>query len=219
MVTITTTADRLRRALEGTIPFASADDTLPMLNTVHVKAEGDRVQFAATDRYALGTYRLHRGERAELEGEDEFTGPDDIEEGAQAAMVLADAKEVLRTAKRYKKREALFEVSIAIPAEPERGVAFTFPDGSTLNARCADGEYPPVERLFPAGERLAESDQSEVIFNATFAAKVNKAAHAITGDRHVGVHLRLNTDSVKPAVFQTGEDMRWRCLLMPMRGL
>lgn len=219
MVTITTTVDRLRRALEGTIPFASADDTLPLLNTVHVKAEGDRVQFAATDRYALGTYRLHRGERAELEGEDEFTGPDEIEDGSEAAIALADAKEVLRTAKRYKKQEALREVSIAIHSDAEQGIAFTFPDGSTLNARCAEGEYPPVTRLFPGGEHLATSDQSEVIFNATFAAKVHKAAHAVTGDRHAGVHLRLNTDGVKPAVFQTSEDTRWRCLLMPMRGL
>lgn len=219
MVTITTTVDRLRRALEGTVPFASADDTLPLLNTVHIKVEGDRVQFAATDRYTLGTYRLHRGERAELEGEDEFTGPDEIEENAQSAVILADAKEVLRTAKRYKKREASCEVSITLPAEAQHGITFTFPDGSTLNTRCAGAEYPPVERLFPTGEHLAESNQSEVIFNATFAAKVNKAAHAITGNRHAGVHLRLNTDSVKPAVFQTSEDMHWRCLLMPMRGL
>lgn len=215
MVTITIPIDRLRRALDGTIPFASADDTLPLLNTIQVKFEGDRVQFSATDRYALGTYRLHRGERTP-DG-DEFAAPDDAEH-ASGTVKLSDAKEMLRIAKRYKRQEALREVTLTIREGDMGGVSFDFPDGPTYNTLGISGDYPPVDRLFPAGEHLATSDQSEVVFNPEFAAKVNKAALAINTDRMGGVLLRLNTDAVKPAVFRLNGDDHWRCLLMPMRG-
>lgn len=212
--TITTSIDRLRRALDGTIPFASSDTTLPLLNAVHVKVEGERLQVAATDRYAAATYRLHRGARAE-DG-DEFVADDGA--AAEVAIAVQDAKALLRTAKTYKRRAAHQEVMITIDEERPGGASFDFLDGPTVAVTGVEGDYPPIARLFPAGERLAESTQSEVIFNATFAAKVHKAAHALTANRHTGVHLRLNTDGVKPAVFDVEEDEHWRGLLMPMRG-
>lgn len=212
--TITTSIDRLRRALEGTIPFTSSDTTTPILNAVHLKVSDERFQAAATDRYAAATYRLHRGARAE-DG-DEFVADDGA--AAEVAIAVQDAKALLRTAKTYKRRAAHLEVVIAIDEARPAGATFDFLDGPTVAVTGVEGEYPPIARLFPTGEHLAESTQSEVIFDATFAAKVHKAAHALTANGHTGVHLRLNTDGVKPVVFDVKEDERWRGLLMPVRG-
>ncbi|UQN31793.1 hypothetical protein [Brachybacterium kimchii] len=210
MPTITTAIDRLRKALDATIPFASSDDTTPVLNGVHIQVQNERLQFSSSDRYAVGTYRLHRGEAAE--SEDEFTA-DDAANELKATIPLKTAKEVLRTAKSFKRGDALEDMRIEIE---EHAAVFTFPDGTSHRASTIDSEFPPLDRLFPSKETLENSTESSVIFNPGFAAKVNKTAAAIS-ERNEGVQLRI-TSALKPAVYRLQNDEHWSALLMPMRG-
>lgn len=212
MATITTTVDRLRRALDVTTPFASTDKTAPVLGNVQITTAGDRFEAASTDRYTASTYRLHKGEKAAgQDQEPEFSADED----AEILVPLATAKEILRAAKQHKGLAAHQEVTITTSAD---GAAVTFPGGDTYRVPPQEAaEYPKIARLFPKGTELATSEQGQILVSPAKLAAVAKAAQTLA-ERADGMRLRLHPRAGAPAVLSLPADDHWRAILMPMRG-
>lgn len=108
------------RIVAQAVVAASKDQTLPLMTNVRVRAAGGVLSMTATDRYRLAV------------AEAEWGGPDF--EVLVPAHVLTDVAKSLAG-----------DVSVAVG---ERVVGFSS-NGQTVTSGLSDGDYPPVDRLFP----------------------------------------------------------------------
>lgn len=119
-----------------------ANGDSPVLQTVRVESDGTTVTAVATDRYrgARVTFPA-RGDSADV------VAPVVIARGALERFVKA-----VKAAKRHKDDTVTIHV---YPAEEyqEPVIAFAEPSsGLVMTEQAVKGNYPPVERLFPASD-------------------------------------------------------------------
>jgi len=179
--------DNLLQLLEGVSTHAGKDKSLPTLNAVHVESEGGLFKAKATDRYRLIEGSLHS-----LDGRLE-----------PSLISLEDIKHTITLCKAHKaNRVQLSRIGDTITVS-SLGDAITF----TL----LGGTYPPTEELLAKSEGEPSAVDS-VAFNPAFMADYAKIAGK-------GAAIKVYfTGAGKPMrVRITGDAIKWRALLMPMR--
>lgn len=111
----------------------SRDDTLPLLTGVQVNIEGENITLLATDRYRLAQRKL-----TWRPTEEDFTD-----------SLLVKAK-VLTDVARNLGGGGDIEVHISGDAEQQRAAIIGFSAGERQStSSLMDGDYPPVQKLFP----------------------------------------------------------------------
>ena len=115
-----------RRAL-GVIPFASKDDTAPILTGVCIERNVNQLTFYATDRYKLARVTIP------------------VEADTSQFRVIVDAKMFAAAVKAVAPARALGgAVTIEVSDETVRITN----DTQAHELRVMEGEYPPMDRFF-----------------------------------------------------------------------
>lgn len=135
--TFTTSTDRKRDAasLLGAYAFTGSDQTLPALMHAELRWDGETLTVAATDRYALGVFRVQLD--------------DDAAAPVEPFAVLVHRNTVKAIAAALKASKYRIGVSVVVDA-----------DAGTLSTREVDGRqvtyllgrdmtFPPVRQLLP----------------------------------------------------------------------
>ena len=123
--TFTVPAKALAAAIEKVLPFASKDDTRPVLTGVLASFEKDALTMVATDSYRMGISRTPLTD-----------GP---EEKVQKIIPARALKEVVRLA----------ELTETIKVAPTENAAMFSAQGVLISSRLIDGAFPQFERLLP----------------------------------------------------------------------
>jgi len=173
--------------LEGVASHAGTDKSLPTLNAVHIESEGGLFKAKATDRY-----RLIEGSLQSLDGRLE-----------PSLIPLYDIKRVIALCKDHKANLVQFSRIGDTITVSSLGDAITF--------TVSGGTYPPTEELLAKSEGEPSAIDS-IAFNPTFMADYAKIAGK-------GAAIKVYfTGAGKPMrVRITGDAIKWRALLMPMR--
>lgn len=120
-------AQAFARAINQVVIAASKEEVVPLLTAVKVSIEGDKMTLAATDRYRLAMRELTWNPK---------------QEGEFSALVrhrvLTDLAKSLTPGK----------LDLALSNEGAHLVGFEA-GGRRTTSTLVDGEYPPVQRLFP----------------------------------------------------------------------
>lgn len=151
---------------------AGRDDTLPMLTGVRVEIEGEKLTFAATDKYRLAVRELEWNPSNPAEASAQVVVP---------ARTLADAAKSLAGSD---------ELTIALSASSGAGdgiIGFTGTTGgraSRATTRLLDPQFPPYRTLLPTD--WASTAEIEV---APFIEAVKRVA--LLADRSTPVRLEF----------------------------
>ena len=134
-------ADALLKALKGTVFAASTDETKQILQGVHIFADGDRVEFAATDGHRLAVSPIVL-EDAEIIPND-FTIPGRALRELERCISDTDTPILFHHGSAY--------IEILLP-------------GTHLACRLMEGQYPNYRQLIPAQfSREAAIDRRSLI--------------------------------------------------------
>jgi DNA polymerase-3 subunit beta len=156
---------------------AGRDDTLPMLTGVRLEIEGEKLTFAATDKYRLAVRELTWNPSNAAEASAQVVVP---------ARTLADAAKSLAGSD---------ELTIALSASAGAGdgiIGFTGTTGgraSRATTRLLDPQFPPYRTLLPSD--WASTAEVEV---APFVEAVKRVA--LLADRSTPVRLEFADNSV-----------------------
>lgn len=177
----------LLELLEGVASHAGKDKSLPTLNAVQIESEGGALTARATDRYRLIEGSLHA-----LDGR------------LDASLIsLEDIKRIITLCKAHKpNRVQLSRIGDGITISSL---------GDSLTVTLREGNFPPTEELFAK----CESDPVAVegaAFNPAFMADYAKIA-----GKGAAIKLYFTGDNKPMRVRITGDAIKWRALLMPMR--
>jgi DNA polymerase III sliding clamp (beta) subunit (PCNA family) len=198
--TITITARQFAGLVDAVIPFASADDDLPVLNTVRIESRGKYLLAMTTDRFRIGVKRL--------------AAPDDGGWPEFAATVplraVRSIKQVFRPG-----RGMDTDLTLAIT---EDDVLTVEPAGALVDMLSARASYSLERAEYPKFASLitkalaAESAAGEFGVNPKFLADFSK----VTGPT-VAVRPTAPEEEGKaaPIVISDGEDFLG--LLMPRK--
>lgn len=121
-------ASRFQHAVSQVSIATSKDDTLPILTSVRVEIDGDRVTLLATDRYRLAMRELTWNPRV----------PDFSANALVRGKTLTDVA---------KSMTGDIEISLA-ESNGKEMLAFTA-DGRSTTSLLVEGDYPKVRSLFP----------------------------------------------------------------------
>lgn len=147
----TVQSDALERLLTGASTNAHRDESLPVLNAIHLRAGEGKIIAAATDRYRI------------IEGT--IAGEGELD---PVIIRLSDVKRVISLIKGDKRR---FSLPVTINASG--GLVSVAVGGDSLTLNAWDGTFPPYEHLFPTGDPLP---LSEIQFNPALFADYAKVA-------------------------------------------
>ncbi|HEY7049374.1 MAG TPA: DNA polymerase III subunit beta [Jatrophihabitantaceae bacterium] len=156
---------------------AGRDDTLPMLTGVRVEIDGQKLTFAATDKYRLAVRELSWNPTNATEASAQVVVP---------ARTLADAAKSLAHSD---------ELTIALSASAGAGdgiIGFTGTTGgraSRATTRLLDPQFPPYRSLLPT--EWASTAEVEV---APFVEAVKRVA--LLADRSTPVRLEFADNAV-----------------------
>ena len=128
MYQVTLTREQVKRIIAH-VEFVSKDTTLPVLNAVHIVADGYKITVSSTDRYVLAESTIAVGE---------WTG-----ETASATIPASD----ITNWKNLAKVSQTFRLTLGDTWELDAGPSKA--TGMTVNA-----EYPAVANLFPEDRQL-----------------------------------------------------------------
>lgn len=128
MYTANLTRPQLARIIAH-VEFTSKDTSLPVLNGVHIVAEGDKITVSSTDRYVLAESTL------EIEGAE-----------GETASAIIPASDITNW-KNIAKLSQTFRLTLGNTWELDTGTSKA--TGMTVNA-----EYPKIDRLFPEDRLL-----------------------------------------------------------------
>lgn len=185
-------ASNLLDLLTGAAIAAHSKSDLKSLNGVYIKSEGGKLTAFATDRY-----RLIVGELAG-EGKGELSN---------SFIPLTDIKRIISTLKDLNKADLGREVITLTRAGDLMTVIAC---GSILTITIPGENCPPYEQLF-TGEPAAIS---EIHLNADYLAAFNK----VPGGGKEGQRFIFTGDRKPIKVNIPHDTIKWRGLLMPMRG-
>jgi len=156
---------------------AGRDDTLPMLTGIRLEIEGEKLTFAATDKYRLAVRELTWSPSNPAEAAAQVVVP---------ARTLADAAKSLAHSD---------ELTIALSASAGAGdgiIGFTGTTGgraSRATTRLLDPQFPPYRTLLPT--EWASTAEVEV---APFVEAVKRVA--LLADRSTPVRLAFSNGNV-----------------------
>jgi DNA polymerase-3 subunit beta len=156
---------------------AGRDDTLPMLTGVRLEIDGDKLTFAATDKYRLAVRELGWNPSNPAEASAQVVVP---------ARTLADAAKSLAHSD---------QLTIALSASSGAGdgiIGFTGSTGgwaSRATTRLLDPQFPPYRTLLPT--EWASTAEVEV---APFVEAVKRVA--LLADRSTPVRLEFSDGNV-----------------------
>ena len=177
----------LLELLEGVSSHAGKDKSLPTLNAVHIESEGGLFKAKATDRY-----RLIEGSLPSLDGRLE-----------PSLISLDDIKRVIALCKAHKANL----VSII-----RLGNTITVSSlGDIVTLDLLGGTYPPTEQLLTDSEREPSAVDS-IAFNPALMADYAKIA-----GKKAAIKVYFTGNNKPMRVRITGDAIKWRALLMPMR--
>jgi DNA polymerase III sliding clamp (beta) subunit (PCNA family) len=179
--------ESLLELLEGVSSHAGKDKSLPTLNAVHIESEGGQFKAKATDRY-----RLIEGSLPSLDGRLE-----------PSLIPLYDIKRVIALCKDHKANRVQFSRIGDTITVSSLGDAITF----TVLA----GTFPPTEQLLTDSEREPSAIDS-IAFNPAFMADYAKIA-----GKKAAIKVYFTGAGKPMRVRITGDAIKWRALLMPMR--
>lgn len=159
MYKTTLTRDQIKRIIAH-VEFTSKDTSLPVLNAVHIVADGYKITVSSTDRYVLAESTIAV---SEWEGET-----------ASATIPAAD----ITAWKNLAKTSQMFQFTIegdtwALDAGP-----------SKASGRTVTGEYPKVGSLFPEDRVLHPITPTGLsVANLDKLGKFSRAAGVPTSER------------------------------------
>lgn len=173
----TVSADEFARVVATVAVAAGRDETLPFLTGVRIEIEGDKLTFAATDRYRLAVREMTWNPAAP----------------GMSTAVLVPAKMLSDTAKALANGG---EISIGLGNSGDGIVGFAGGQRHSTT-RLLDPDFPPFRKLLPT-ETLATADVS--------AAHLVEAVRrvALVGDR--GTPLQLAFEGGNLTLTVAGEE-------------
>jgi hypothetical protein len=163
-----TTAD-FTGLLGDVIPFALADDDLPILNAVHLYWDGHQLHAQATDHRRIGWASWHPDDAPERDVQgDIFHQPGSGDPPWQILIPLADAAHLVKTYKLPPKEAVRVPLTLDIvfgrlTVERERDSGHP---SITTEIDNRPGEFPDVRAL------LAKWDAAEAVQGLAFTAKL-----------------------------------------------
>ena len=177
----------LLELLEGVSTHASKDKSLRTLNAVQIEGAGGDLIARATDRYRL------------IEGAVRYR-----DGGLEPSLIgLEDIKRILSLLKDHKAHLVdIHRVGDAITVS-------SLGDSVTFN--LVDANYPPIEELLVKSEGEPSAIDS-VAFNPALMSDYAKIA-----GKGAAIKVYFNGDGKPMRVRITGDKIKWRALLMPMR--
>lgn len=222
----TVKAVELHRVLNDAVTFASRDETLPMVNIVHVEFTGAGFMLAvATDRFRLGVSKVDLG----------VNGAHDT---ASFNLAVRDVQTLIKLAKTVRPKtvrrdeqsrvvwinqiydEAFDGVDPQVKRERLRGtVTFKFSDGASLDVVPVDVHFPKWRQLFPDTGTQVPRDATAFTaeYLASFAKVDGGASQRIVMYNHDS-HHGYNSETQKnqrPTTFTIGDNFVG--LLMPVK--
>jgi hypothetical protein len=200
--TVTAGAAALTRAILNASLFACADDTLPVLCAIHLKAADGSLRAEATDRYVASMEDLP------CDG-----GPlETVIDSKDAVRVVKALAAIAKPFARYHQAD---EPKIIVTVTSGTSFAtltltgYPGPD-TALTAATIDHEYVKIDRLVPSGEGAFTR-----AFNGRHLARLAKVDTGERGDRIISLQM---DEGNKPALATwDGEDGTFRVLVMPTR--
>jgi hypothetical protein len=193
------TARQFKALVSPVIPCAGTDDQLPVLNSIHVRSQGEYLIARATDRFRLGVQRLKAPEGSWPEWE--------------ALLPLSTVRAVLADFK-PSSRDADPQLVLAVGGESLRVKG----DGALLDMLSADIAYPLRDGEFPKVDQIlatAIAAEPEAGAHAGFNWKFLSAfAAAAGGSPSIGIKI---VSPKAPALISNGEDFLG--ILMPRKRI
>lgn len=160
----------IRQAIKRTVCAASRDEVRPILTAVLFHAVDGKLAVAATDSYRIGTAIV-------------------AETPLSDRPLLVPAKTLVTVDKLIGDRDT---IDVAVGA---RTISFRV-DGTTVQVRLVEGDFPNVGALIPKGELATLSLSREA-----FTAAVEKAARFATDDK-TAVRLSISPAGVTVALVE-----------------
>lgn len=214
-------AVELHRVLNDAVTFASRDETLPMVNIVHVEFTDAGFMLAvATDRFRLGVSKVDLG-----------VGGGHSE--ASFNLAVRDVNTLIKLAKTARRDEqsrvvwinqiydeAFDGVDPQVKRERLRGtVTFKFSDGASLDVVPVDVHFPKWRQLFPESGTQVPRDATAFTaeYLASFAKVDGGASQRIvmySHDSHHGYNSETQKNQ-RPTTFTIGDNFVG--LLMPVK--
>lgn len=140
----------LAQAVSQVSVAASRDDTLPLLTSVRMELEGDRMTLLATDRYRLAMREL--------------TWEPTEREITEAALVKA---RILQDVAKSMTSGAKVEFGLSRDSQPGAASLIGFTAGGRrTTSTLMEGDYPPVRRLFPESTTIQAVADRHVLLEA-----------------------------------------------------
>ena len=181
-----------QHALKAVIPHASADKTLPLLNSVNIDPRGGKVR--ATDRYTLGESTFKPDENT------------DLPEGT-VTISLADAKTLAKVP-----GTPVISYGFSNVHLPTVTFDYRSTGGPSYTFAAVGGEYPNLDRLF---SDVADAEPTEAVaLNLTYLARFD--AKHLKRNRHDNGPGRLTFYGSNKPVLIRFED-HFRGLIVPVR--
>lgn len=199
MHTLTITAKDFTQLVRPVIPHAERSETFPLLASVYLTTINKRLHAVATDRFTIGIQRAPQ----------EVTAPKNL----AAAIPIRAIRQILATFKpsRNVNPEITFEFTDTEVRVSTEGLDSGVFGGSTaaFTFHLAQGDYPPVARLFHFDEVPADQMAHTIMLNPSYMAKFAQAL--IHGEPMIMHPARKG----KPLMVTVGIDFIG--LIVPMR--
>ena len=188
-------ASTLASALRNVAPFASTDDTLPILTGVQVTVSGREVTLLTTDRYTLARQVL-------------TLDADDVTGCGSIVLPKATIK-ALSAATKARNWELT-----SITAGDDDTITVICHDGATSTTKALSGDFPRCGKMLddfqPAPDVREVSSLPSIAFNAGILARFAKVGRA----GKETVTLVVAADSVHDysgSVKRNAKPVRWEC--------
>lgn len=172
-------ADEFARVVSTVAVAAGRDETLPMLTGVRVEIDGDKLTFAATDRYRLAV--------REMSWEPAEGAPSGLRELLVPAKMLSDTAKTLAGSGR---------VDISLSEGADGLIGFSGGDRHTTT-RLLDPDFPPFRKLLPDDAQSTADIETSALVEAVRRV-------ALVAERGTPVQLSFEEGSVTLTV--AGED-------------
>lgn len=186
--------------------FASKDETLSVLNVVHVESDGKQMRAVANDRFTLGISRI--------DIEHELSSTFDAD-GFAFNMFLSDVVALLKIAKTVKKEQHWREVTVTMDNNNDTIVLFTFNSGEAVTYKLADVSFPKWRHLLPVSG--SETARSATAYNPEYYARFAKVLNTDTVNQRMVCWTFENSHSnnQRPTAVRVGDCFFG--LIMPVR--
>jgi hypothetical protein len=192
--TWTATPQQMERVIGAVLPHTSPAHELPMLNSVRLELDGDRLLTVASDRYSLAVCR------ASLKEWDKEAKP---VKDTTASVRVDDVKRLLAFLRPQRKFAATWKLTAAT-------LTVSFAGGPSLTVRTADGEnFPEWRAIFVDTAARKPEPGARMGFTPRVVEHFHRSAKVL-GEPTETWHF---VSPLKPVIVRVGEDFLG--LLMP----